>query len=97
MSYKVWVDPQALAEAKTAPGHVRQRLKRAWLALQDNPRPALSKPLDWPPAKFEPRRLRIDDWRIIYAVNDVDRWVEVLAGVTARPTTTVTWPTCSVT
>ena len=28
MSYRVWVDPEALKETKAAPGNVRQRLKR---------------------------------------------------------------------
>lgn len=79
MSYRVWVHPQALAEAKAAPGLVRQRLKQAMLGLRDDPRPADGKALDWPPEEFELRRLRIGDWRIIYAVSDADQWVEVLA------------------
>ncbi len=84
MSYRVWVHPQALAEAKSSPGHIRQRLKRAWLDLQQNPRPPASKRLDWPDAAFEPWRLRIEDWRIVYVINDENRWVEVLA-VRKRP------------
>ena len=79
MSYRVWVHPQALAEAKTAPGHIRQRLKQAMLRLRDDPRPADSKALDWSPGEFEPRRLRIGDWRMIYALSDADQWIEVLA------------------
>ena len=84
MSYKVWVDPAALAEARVTPGNVRQRLKQVLSSLQENPRPAESKALDWPQEEFEPRRLRIGNWRIIYAVNDREQWVQVLA-VRKRP------------
>lgn len=84
MNYRVWVHPQVLDGAKTTPGNVRQRIKQAMLALGANPRPSGSKTLDWPPEAFEPRRLRIGDWRIIYAVNDAEQWVEVLA-VRKRP------------
>jgi mRNA interferase RelE/StbE len=84
MSYRAWIDPEALAEARAAPGHVRQRLKRAMKDLARDPRPADSKTLDWPPESFEPRRLKIGNWRIIYAVDDAAGWVWVLA-VRKRP------------
>jgi mRNA-degrading endonuclease RelE of RelBE toxin-antitoxin system len=84
MSYKSWIDPEALAEAQATPGNVRQRLKRAMKALCQNPRPAGSKALNWPVEHFEPRRLRIGEWRIIYAVDDDAQWVWVLA-VRKRP------------
>jgi len=84
MSYRVWIDPEALAEAKATPGNVRQRIKRAMLALETDPRPGGSTALDWPPESFEPRRLRLDDWRIVYAVNDYEHWIHVLA-VRKRP------------
>lgn len=81
MSYEVWIEPSALQEAQAAPGNVRQRLKQA---RGNNPRPAGSKALDWPPETFEPRRWRMDHWRIIYAVDDAEQWVWVLA-VRKRP------------
>lgn len=46
MSYRVWIDPPAIAEMKATPGHVRQRLKRAMLALGTDPRPSDSKALE---------------------------------------------------
>ncbi len=79
MSYKGWIDPEALAEVHAAPGHVRQRLKRSMKDLVHDPRPAGSKTLDWPPESFEPRRLKIGNWRILYAVDDAAGWVWVLA------------------
>ena len=84
MNYEVWIDPLALREAQAAPGNVRQRLKQALKELRSNPRPAGSKALEWPQESFEPRRWRIDHWRIIYAVNDAEQWVWVLA-VRKRP------------
>ena len=84
MSYRVWVDPKALKEAQASPGNLRQRLKLAMKNLEGNPRPTESKGLDWPPEQFEPRRLRIGNWRVIYAVDDGEQWVWVLA-VRKRP------------
>lgn len=84
MSYRVWIDPPAIAELKSTPGHVRQRLKRIMLALESDPRPSDSKQLDWPSERFEPRRLKLDNWRIVYAVDDSVGWVWVLA-VRKRP------------
>jgi mRNA-degrading endonuclease RelE of RelBE toxin-antitoxin system len=84
MSYRVWVDPQALTEAKSLPGNVRQRLKKCLQRLGDDPRPPESKRLEWAAEPFEPRRIRIGDWRVVYPVDDRDRWVWVLA-VRKRP------------
>ena len=39
-----------------------------------------SRPLE----RFEPRRLKMGNWRIVYAVDDDDGWVWVLA-VRRRP------------
>jgi mRNA interferase RelE/StbE len=84
MSYRVWIDGRAVAEVREAPGNIRQRIKRAMVALGGTPRPADSKSLEWPPERFEPRRLKMGNWRIIYAVYDSDGWVWVLA-VRRRP------------
>lgn len=84
MSYRVWIDPLAITELKGTPGHVRQRLKRAMLALGTDPRPSDSKALEWPPERFEPRRLKLGKWRIVYAVDDSVQWLWVLT-VRKRP------------
>jgi mRNA-degrading endonuclease RelE of RelBE toxin-antitoxin system len=58
---------------------VRQRLKRAIDALAQNPRPSESRTLDVAdlevPSGVEFRRLRVERWRIVYAVNDAETWV----------------------
>jgi hypothetical protein len=63
MSYRVWIDPAAIAETDSVPGHMRQILKRAMKALASDPRPSDSKELDWPPERFQPRRIKIRNYR----------------------------------
>lgn len=82
--YIVYVTPAALREARELPGNVRQRVKRAIDGLAGDPRPARSKLLELPEVDAEVRRLRLDNWRIVYAVTDDDRAVDVLA-VRKRP------------
>ncbi len=82
--YTVYVLPNAWQELKQLPGSVRQRIKRAIDALADEPRPVQSKQLDLPVLEAELRRLRLERWRIIYAVSDAEQTVDVLA-VRKRP------------
>ncbi len=85
--YKVYVTPQAWKAIKNSPGHVRQRIRRAIDGFAANPRPAASKELDvsrLPEVDAEVRRLRVDKWRIVYAVTERDMTVDVLA-IRKRP------------
>lgn len=82
--YSVHITPEALSEIKDLPGHMRQRVKRAIDALADNPHPPDSKALHVPDIEFEVWRLRLDKWRIVYAVTEEDKAVDVLA-VRKRP------------
>jgi mRNA interferase RelE/StbE len=82
--YTVYTTPSALQEAKDLPGHMRQRVKRAVRALADNPRPAGSKELDVPELEHEVRRLKLDKWRVVYAIAESDKAIDVLA-VRRRP------------
>ncbi|HSM56742.1 MAG TPA: hypothetical protein VK879_11365 [Candidatus Sulfomarinibacteraceae bacterium] len=65
------------------PGNVRQRVKRAINELSVDPRPPHSDGLDVidlaVPDGMEMRRLRLDTWRVVYAVSDEEGWVWVLA------------------
>jgi mRNA interferase RelE/StbE len=86
--YDVWVEPAVHQARKRLPGRFRQRVKQAIVALADDPRPPKSRPLDvsdldMPPG-VELRRIRMDPWRVVYAVNDAEAWVWVLA-VRKRP------------
>jgi len=82
--YRVYITPDALREIKALPGHMRQRVKRAIQALADNPRSSSSQALDLPGFEHELRRLRLDKWRVVYAITEADNAVDVLA-VRKRP------------
>jgi len=86
--YNLLIEPTALKQRKRLPGHVRQRVKRTIDDLAQDPRPHHSQALDTTdldvPEDVEIRRIRIDKWRLIYAVNDVEKWVWVW-GVRKRP------------
>jgi mRNA interferase RelE/StbE len=82
--YKVYVTPAAWKEIKDLPGRIRQRVRKAVDAFADDPRPAKSKALDLPDLACEVRRLRLDRWRVVYAITEADELVDVLA-VRKRP------------
>jgi len=63
---------------------MRQRVKRAIDALAGNPHPAGSLVLDVPESEREVCRIRLDRWRIVYAVTETEKAVDVLA-VRERP------------
>lgn len=82
--YKVYITPLAFKEIKHLPGHIRQRVRRAINEFADNPRPPQSKTLNAPELDCELRRLRLDRWRIVYAITETEMVVDVLA-VRQRP------------
>jgi mRNA interferase RelE/StbE len=83
-AYRVYVIPSAWREIRNLPGHVRQRVRRAVGALADEPRPAQSKRLEITEVGREARRIRLGDWRILYAIVERDKLVGVV-GVRKRP------------
>jgi mRNA interferase RelE/StbE len=83
-SYTVHIIPGAWSEVRDLPGHVRQRVRRAISELATNPRPPHSQPLEASGFPRELRRLRLDRWRIVYAVSEAEQAVDVLA-VRKRP------------
>lgn len=85
--YAVYVLPGEFRTIKRLPGNMRQRIKRAIDGLTDNPRPPGSKQLqvsDDEEFAWELRRLRIDNWRIVYLISEDERAVDVVA-VRKRP------------
>lgn len=86
--YKLFLEPEVHEARTRLPGQVRQRVKQAIDDLADEPRPADSRDMDVTgldvPADIELRRLRMDAWRILYAVSDGEGWVWVL-GIHRRP------------
>jgi mRNA-degrading endonuclease RelE of RelBE toxin-antitoxin system len=86
--YDLFIEPDVHAARQELPGHVRQRVRRLIDALETDPRPFESRDLGAEdldlPVDVEMRRIRLDRWRIVYAVNDAARWVWVL-GIYRRP------------
>jgi len=87
-SYKIWIEPEVYKAKDILPGKIRQRIKREIDHLAGIPRPDQSLVLDTEdlevPLNTEIRRLRLDQWRVIYALNDKEKWIWVLA-IRQRP------------
>lgn len=85
---KIWVEPEAWKAIKRMPGHIRPRVRNAIQALSENPRPPHSKVLRVPDEMASPslelRRLRLDNWRIVYVIDHEWNAVVVLA-IRRRP------------
>lgn len=77
--HKLWMPPNVHASRKKLPGKIRQRIKRQIEDLAYDPYPANSTPLRLSDSvvidEWEVRRVRLDDWRIVYAVSKI--WQEV--------------------
>jgi mRNA-degrading endonuclease RelE of RelBE toxin-antitoxin system len=85
---RLWIDRPVVDEIADLPGNIRQRMRRAIGSLPQDPRPDQSKALDIPEDLREPhleaRRLRMDQWRIIYVIDDDLEQINILA-VRRRP------------
>ena len=82
--YKIYLAPQVYHEIKALPGRVRRKVKRAIADLADQPRPSQSKALNYHGIDREARRLRLDKWRVVYAVSGDEQTIGILA-VRKRP------------
>ena len=89
-SYQVKVTNQVRKEIRRLPGNVRQRAIHTLRALEQEPRPHNSRPLDAAKAGIvlEPGaelcRIRIASWRIVYLVEEEWKLISVLA-IRKRP------------
>ena len=82
--YRLYVTPEALEEIKDLPGNVRQRIRQAVKALAKHPHPAQYKQLAFDDPDRQLCRLRLDNWRIVYAITETEKTIDVLA-VRKRP------------
>ena len=89
-SYRVEVTSEVRSEIRRLPGNVRQRVMRSLRALEQEPRPPDSRPLDAVKAGIELEqgvelhRIRMASWRIVYLVEEEWQLVSVLA-IRKRP------------
>ena len=82
--YTVYITPSAIREIKELPGYMRQRVKRAVDDLANNPRPSDSQALNLLGLSYDVWRYRLEKWRIVYAITEADKVIDVLA-VRKRP------------
>jgi mRNA interferase RelE/StbE len=91
LPYKVWMRSEVHGVRKRLPGQIRQRVKQTLSDLGREPRPSQSRALRLPEtgepvieAGWELRRIRLEDWRIVYAIDESWREVAVLT-IQRRP------------
>ena len=67
MRYQIDYTDDARRALRRLPGNYRQRIKRLIESLATNPRPRQAKELREMPERY---RIRVDDWRIIYWIQN---------------------------
>ena len=73
VAYQLVLHPRAQRELDRVPHHDVERVDAAVLALRQTPRPMGVQKLEG-----ELHRIRVGDWRVIFAVKDSSRQVVVL-------------------
>lgn len=84
--YQVLLLASIYRERKALPGNVRQRIKELLDSLAQDARPynSIELQLEDVDLDWEIRRIRIDTWRVIYAINEEVQQVAILA-IRKRP------------
>ncbi len=80
MRYEVWSAPAAKRAMARLPRNLRARIDSAIQSLGDNPRPSGCVKLGGTPNGW---RVRVGDWRILYAIED-DRLIVLVVDVGHR-------------
>ena len=84
--YQVWLLATVYRERKALPGNVRQRVKDLLDSLAEDARPynSIEVQLEDVNLDWEVRRIRIETWRVIYAIDEELQQVAILA-IRKRP------------
>ncbi len=85
MTYRLKIPRAVQAEIERLPGNVRQRVKRTIAGLAIEPRPANASELEDELAGFW--RIKLEDYRIIYSIDDDVVTVEVIRVARRTPKT----------
>jgi len=81
MPYRLSISRDVYRTINHLPGNIRQRIRRIIAGLATDPRPDAAKAMEGDLARYY--RIRVDDYRIIYTIDDDVLMVEI-ARVTRR-------------
>ncbi len=85
MTYLLWVNQEAESEIRRLPGGVRQRIRKTIQQLRSQPRPPTSRHMEMDVGvPVEVRRIRLDQWRLVYVIDEELLEIGILA-VRRRP------------
>lgn len=73
-SYRLEISPKAKRDLRKLSRADFEKIDPAILSLENNPRPFGIKKL-----QDRVHRIRIGDWRVIFAIFDTEKWVSILA------------------
>jgi mRNA interferase RelE/StbE len=73
--YQVVIKPSAAKELDKLPLNVAARIAAKIEALAQIPRPHGAKKLEGEPTRW---RIRVSDWRVIFAIDDGQRMVDII-------------------
>ena len=76
--YRIEISPKAKRDLRKIPNTDFEKIDRAIMALEQNPRPFGVKKL-----QDKVHRVRMGNWRIIYAIDDSEKWISIV-GVKRR-------------
>jgi len=85
MAYRLKITKGVLRAINRLPGNMRQRVRRAIAQLTTDPRPPASKQMEGDLAAYY--RLRIQDYRIIYTIDDEIIQIEIIRVARRSPRT----------
>ncbi len=85
MTYRLSISREVRRDIDRLPGIFRQRIRRAIAELAQEPRPEAAKSLEGELADYY--RIRLDDYRIIYRIEEDQVLVEVVRVAQRTPRT----------
>lgn len=85
MPYRLSLSREVYRTINRLPGNVRQRIRRVIAGLAENPRPDSAKAMEADLESYY--RIRVNDYRIIYTIDDDVVLVEIIRVVRRTPRT----------
>lgn len=85
MVYRLRIAKEVMRQIDRLPGNMRQRIRHAIAQLPTDPRPLASKQMEGDLSAYH--RLRIEEYRIIYTIDDEIIQIEIVRVVRRSPQT----------